>query len=338
VVLFLIYKAFAPEQQGERRIKIGLLLANQSSLMTNTREGFYDEMKKLGYRNGENCEIIELNAEGDIPTNRTMVDHLVSQDVDILVPVSTASTQAAIAKVKEVPIVFATVANPFAIQAGTSDTNHLPNVTGVYGSAPSRELLKIFMQIFPGKQKIGTIYNPAFPNTKVNLEGFLKALADFPQLKLEEVAVAGTSDVYQAAQSLAANHIKAFILINDLTVFNSLESVVRVSRSNKIPIFSNDAERLKDGVLLVYGYEYYVSGMQAARLVDRILKGEDPARIPFEKYKITSFGINYDVANEIGVRFPDSIRAAAGANVIHKKLNRAPLVLPDEVHPIKNTR
>lgn len=337
-IFYFIFKTDSPSVVGKKKVKIGLLLANQSSLMTNTRNGFYDEMKKLGYRDGDNCEFIELNAEGDIPTNRTMVDNLVSQDVDILVPVSTASTQAAIHKVKDKPIVFATVANPFTIQAGTSDSNHLPNVTGVYGLAPSRELLKIFMQIYPGKQKIGTIYNPAFPNTKVNLGGFLTALSAFPQLILEEVAVAGTSEVYQAAQSLAAKKISAFVLINDLTVFNSLESVVKVSRQNKIPIFSNDAERLQDGVLLVYGYEYYVSGMQAARLVDRILKGEKPAELPFEKYKITTFGVNYDVAQELGLKIPDSICKAAGATVLHGKLTKPALVLPDDTLKMKNRK
>jgi len=319
---------YTPFSGEKKKIKIGLILANQSSLMTNTRNGFYDEMKKLGYFPGENCEILELNAEGDIPTNRTIVDHLISEDVDVFVPVSTASTQAVLFKVKEKPVVFATVANPFVIGAGKTETDHLPNVTGVYGSAPSKELLKIFSELYPGKQKVGTIYNPAYPNTKVNLDDFINALKSFPQIKLEEVAVSGTSEVLQAAQSLSSKNIKAFILINDLTVFNALEAVVKVSKQNKIPIFTNDAERLNDGVLLVYGYEYYVSGMQAAHLVDRILKGENPARIPFEKYKIITCGINYDIAKELGVIIPQSLRDSAGAKVINGKLIKQPLILP----------
>lgn len=328
--VFFVVKNRPEKENTAHQPRIGLLLANQSSLMTNTRNGFYDELSKLGYRPGENCEIIELNAEGDIPMNRTMVDHLVSAGVDVLVPVSTASTQAAITKVKDIPVVFATVANPFSIQAGISDSNHLPNVTGVYGSAPSYELLKLFTMMKHGKQKIGTLYNPAFPNTKVNLADLHKALKSYPQLELSEVSVSGTSEVYQAAQSLAAKEISAFILINDLTVFNALESVIRVSRARKVPVYSNDAERLQDGVLLVYGYEYYVSGMQAAHLVDRVLRGENPGKIPFERFKITSFGVNYDVADQLGVIFPDSIRKAATITFIHNKLNKQPLVLPED--------
>jgi len=321
-IAYLFIKANFSATDSQKKIKIGMILANQSSLMTNTRNGFFDELLKLGYRNGENCEIIELNAEGDIPTNKTMVDHLLSQKVDILVPISTASTQAVINKVKDKPVVFATVADPFVIGAGQNDTNHLPNVTGVYGSAPCLELLEIFARLYPGRHKIGTIYNPAFPNTKVNLGHFLKALKSFPLLTLEEVAVSGTNEVHQAAQALSAKNIRAFVLINDLIVFNSLESVVKVSRQKKIPIFSNDAERLADGVLIVYGFEYYVSGMQAARLVDRVLKGENPSKIPFEKYKIISCGVNYDVAKEIGVTIPESIRKKADIQVKNGRLNK----------------
>lgn len=305
---------------SEKRVKIGLLLANQSSLLTNTRDGFYDEMKNLGYIQGANCEIIELNAEGDIPTNRTMTDHLLAANVDIFVPVSTASTQAVINKVKQKPVVFATVANPFSIDAGVDPEHHLPNVTGVYGSAPVSELLGYLTRFYPGKIRIGTIYNPAFPNTKVNLGEFKIALKYYPQVTLEEVAVAGTSEVYQAAQALAGKDIKAFFLINDLTVFNSLESVIKVSRLKKIPVFSNDAERLKDGVLFVYGYEYYASGVQAARLVDRILKGENPGKIPFEIYNSLICGINYDVARAMGINIPEGVREQAGTTVLDGKL------------------
>jgi putative ABC transport system permease protein len=325
---WILFNMLSPQIEGKKQIRIGMILANQSSLVTNTRNGFYDEMKKLGYVQGVNCEILELNAEGDIPMNRTMVDHLLAAHVDLIVSVSTASTQAVLSKVKHLPVVFATVANPFIIGAGKTATEHLPNVTGVYGSAPCKELLKVFTQLYPGKQRIGTIYNPAYTNTKANLSDFLNALKGFPQITLEEVSVSGTSEVLQAAQSLASKRINAFVLINDLTVFNSMESVVKVSMQKKIPIFSNEGERLQDGCLIVYGYEYYVSGMQAAHLVDRILKGEKPSGIPFEKFKLQTFGVNYDVAKELGVYITDSVRNTARASVKDGKLTKPPLVLP----------
>jgi len=134
--------------------------------------------------------------------------------------------------------------------------------------------------------------------------------------------------VYQAALALSSGKVKAFVLINDLTVFNSFESVVRISKNNRIPIFTCDAERLKDGALVVYGFEYFVSGMQAAHLIDRIVRGENPAHIPFELYKIITFGVNYDVAKELRIKIPSSVQTETNASFRKGVLTRPPFVLP----------
>ncbi len=331
LILFAGYIFLIPKGAGkesEKLVKIGIIMANNSDIVSKTQDGLLSELNKLGYINGENCVILEQNAEGDIPTNQTIIDHFINEKVDIFVPISTASTQAALNKVKDKPIVFATVANPFVIGAGNTPVDHPPNITGVYGASPIKDLLRVFRQMYPGKVRIGTIYNPAYPNTVSNLKDLKKALNGDKEIILEEVTVAGSNDVYQAALALSSKKIKAFVLINDLTVFNSFESVVRVSKNNRIPIFSCDAERLQDGALIVYGFEYFVSGMQAAHLIDRVIRGENPAYIPFEKYKIVTYGVNYDVAMELSINIPESVQSGADASVKNGKLTKPPFILP----------
>jgi putative ABC transport system permease protein len=330
---YLFYKSTDAVATTGKLVKIGLIMANNSDIVTKTRDGLLSELNKLGYESGKNCLILEQNAEGDIPTNQTIIDHYINEQVDVYVPVSTASTQATLNKIKVKPVIFATVANPFVIGAGTSPTDHPPNVTGVYGPSPIRELLAVFRKIYPGKVKIGTIYNPAYPNTVSNLKDLKKALAIDKNIALEEVTVANSNDVYHAALALSSRKIQAFVLINDLTVFNSFESVVRISKNSRIPIFTCDAERLKDGALIVYGFEYFVSGMQAARLIDRVVRGESPANIPFEKYKIVTYGINYDVAGELKIDIPVSIQNEADASVKKGKLTKPPFILPVAISP-----
>ncbi len=318
------------KQEKEQKIpKIGLILANESDILTKTRDGFRDEMKKLGYVEGKSCIILEQNAEGDIPTNKTIVDQYISSGVDIFIPISTASTQAVANKIKDKPVVFATVANPFIIGVGSSSVNHPPNITGIYGSAPIRELLEMMTLIYPGKQRIGTMYNPAFPNTKANLGDLKRVLRDFPQFILEEISVSGTHDVQQAAQALASKNIKAFVLINDLTVSDAIESVIRISHRKKIPVFATDAGCFSKGPLMVCGYEYYVSGQQAAHLVNRILKGENPASIPYELYKHQVTGLNYDVQKEMKIKIPAEIIQKVDASIKDGILNKKPYLLVD---------
>jgi ABC-type uncharacterized transport system substrate-binding protein len=70
-------------------------------------------------------------------------------------------------------------------------------------------------------------------------------------------------------------------------------------------------ERLADGALLALGYDYTSSGPQAARLVDRILKGENPRDIPFERYSRLTVGLNLEVAAQLGLTIPPELLARA---------------------------
>ena len=129
------------------------------------------------------------------------------------------------------------------------------------------------------------------------------------EVAFEGSVITNSSEVYQAALTLADKDIDAFVLSPDNIVYSAFESVVKAARPRKIPITVSDVERLQDGALLAYGYDYSISGRQAAHLVDRILKGESPEDIPFEQYKKVTFGINLKVAKELGLEIPRDLLA-----------------------------
>jgi putative ABC transport system substrate-binding protein len=55
------------------------------------------------------------------------------------------------------------------------------------------------------------------------------------------------------------------------------------------------------GGLASYGPDFYATGKQAARLVDKILKGAKPAEIPVEVNAKIEFVINLKTANTLGL-------------------------------------
>ncbi len=57
----------------------------------------------------------------------------------------------------------------------------------------------------------------------------------------------------------------------------------------------------EQGGLASYGPDFYASGRQAARLVDKILKGTKPAEIPVEVNSKIEFVINLKVAKALGL-------------------------------------
>lgn len=291
--------------------RIGLFQLADNGLLNITRDSFLEEMKRIGYEEGKNCRIFVENANGDLAAVNSILDKFLMEGVDIIVPISTACTQTTVSRVKDRPVVFATVANPFIIHAGSSETDHLPNVTGVYGWAPMDEMLKMVRRLVPGKIRIGAIWDQAQSNSVFNVENLRKAAEKEGDVQFVGANITSSSEVYEAALGLVSKGIDAFVLSPDNIVYSAFESVVKAAGSKKIPIAVSDVECLSKGALLAYGYDYAISGVQAAQLVDRILKGENPARIPFERYRKITLGINARVADHLGISIPGEIMARA---------------------------
>lgn len=289
------------------KLRIGVVQLSDHAVLNMTREGFTSEMKNLGYQNGNNVALYLENASGDMATLNSILDKFVNDKVDMIVPISTGSTQAAINKIKNRPVVFATVANPFIIGAGRSETDHLPNVTGVYGAVPMDKMIELTQAILPGNIRVGCIWDPSQVNSAFNVKALQAEIARHPEITFVGVTVTGSSEVQQAAQSLVHKGINAFVLVTDNIVFSALESVIQEADARKIPVILSDVERLSDGALAACGYDYTQSGIQAARLVDRIIRGENPADIPFERYSKLTIGLNTDVARKLGIHLPQTL-------------------------------
>ena len=135
--------------------KIGVVQLTDNTLLNITRDSFVKEMGKIGYQDRQNCTIMLENAHGDQPTVNSIIDKFLQEKADIVVTISTGCTQAAINKIKDRPLIFATVANPFIIGAGKSETDHVANVTGVYGSVPMDKTMEVVRKILPGSLPLG---------------------------------------------------------------------------------------------------------------------------------------------------------------------------------------
>ncbi len=310
IIIVAGFLLFRPHED-KKEIKIGLAQVADNGLLDVTRDAFIAEMHKIGYTPDKNCTIILENANGDLPVLNSIIDKFILDDVDLVLAISTPVTQAAVNKIKDRPVVFATVANPFIVGAGKSETDHLPNITGVYGGVPMDRTLKLAEAVLGDKLRIGCIWDPSQANAVFNVEQLKVAVAANPKHTFMGTTVAGSSEVYQGAQSLVNRGIDVFILPPDNIIYSAFESVVKAAGTRRIPIFMSDVERLPDGALVTLGYDYTSSGIQAAHLVDRILHGENPAKIPFERYRKITIGVNLKVAKENGITLPAEVMQQA---------------------------
>jgi putative ABC transport system substrate-binding protein len=74
-----------------------------------------------------------------------------------------------------------------------------------------------------------------------------------------------------------------------------------------MPTMFDDAFYVKRGGLASYAPSLYGLGRQAARLVDRILKGARPADLPVEQPTKFELVVNLKAAKALGLTIPQSI-------------------------------
>lgn len=294
---------------------IGVVQFTANGVLDLTREGLVRGLRELGHIDGQTCRLHLENAHGDQATLNLILDKFLKDGADLVVTISTPATQAGLKKITDRPLVFATVANPFLIQAGTSDAEHRPNVTGTYGWAPMDQTLALVRRILPGPLRVGALWDPSQANAEFNVANLRRALDGQPGLSFHGAMVAGTGEVRQAAQSLLGQGVDVLVLPPDNIIYSAFDAVVSVAQTAKVPVVVSDVELLPQGALAALGYDYTSSGEQAARLVDRILRGENPRDIPFERYSRLSVGINTKVAADLKLTLPPEVMAQA--NVLH---------------------
>jgi len=167
--------------------------------------------------------------------------------------------------------------------------------------------MEFMKDILPEAKKIGTLYNSSEVNSRKVVEdarGFAKELG----LELLETTVTNTSEVYQAISALCMRNIDAVWITGDNTALQAFHGIVKVCKDNKMPLFVNDNDFVKDGALAAIGVGWYKTGYHTASLVASVLNGADPADIPIENFVEEEITLNDQVAKELGISFPEKYR------------------------------
>ncbi|MCX6553005.1 MAG: hypothetical protein NTY02_18725, partial [Acidobacteria bacterium] len=144
-----------------KKWRVSFIELNSVVDVEDAEKGVLDGFREQEIVRGRDFEPTILNAQGDMATVSSMVDSALSGGADMLITFSTPTLQAAMQKSGGVPIVFNYVANAVAAGAGKTDTEHLPNVTGVYMLGAYDKMLAIIRQLMPKARVLGTVYVPA---------------------------------------------------------------------------------------------------------------------------------------------------------------------------------
>ena len=265
-----------------------------------------DALRDRGFVQGKNLEVRQSHAQAEISNITQLLQNYDNSDVDAIVTLTTPCLTAACAMVKRKPVIFAYVYDPIAAGAGKSLTDHLPHVTGIGSFPPLEESLAVYKRFLPGLKALGSIYNSSEANSRKVME-VARGLCRKEGIRLEEVPVTGTSEVYLAAQVVAQKNIDAIWIAGDNTATIAFDGIVNVASKSKLPLLTNDIDAVDKGASLAVQIGFYQPGYEAGVMASRILLGESPATIPMENIARKRIEVNFGPLKALGLTVPEDL-------------------------------
>jgi ABC-type uncharacterized transport system substrate-binding protein len=278
-------------------LKLRLVQYSETEFAERCREGLMDGIASAGFIEGKDYEIKLYNAQGDMSTLSSIMTGIKSDNPDLLMVISTPTLQAALRQAGPgIKIVFTGVGDAIAAGAGKSETDHLPNVTGITTRSSFDGMARLVREMIPGAASVGTIFTPSEVNSVLYKDLLEKELAKIG-IRLVTVPVTSSADLAQASADLTAKDIQALCQIADNTTRQGFALIARKASDQGLPVFVFDSDEMAQGATVCLARDYYNAGLEAAEKAVRVLRGESPGSIPFSNTQTEKLQYVPDKAN-----------------------------------------
>lgn len=295
---------------GSGRSRVGLLYFAPEAGAELCMKGLYDGLAQAGFTKDGNLEVISSHAQGEISNIPLLLQNFMTQGVDLIITLTTPCLTAACTIARNTHVAFTYCYDPVAAGAGKSFSEHLPNVTGVGSFPPVEQTVDLIKTLVPNVKAVGTVYNSSEANS-VKVISVARDMFAKRGISLQEVTATNTSEVFQSAQVACYRKVQAMWVTGDNTALQGFDGVVKATTDANLPLFINDPEFTSRGALACVGIGWYPAGKAGGLLAARVLRGEDPATIPFQEVVEKKLVLNQEAATKLNIVFPPDVLAAA---------------------------
>ncbi|HEX5574255.1 MAG TPA: ABC transporter substrate binding protein, partial [Gemmatimonadales bacterium] len=169
----------------------------------------------------------------------------------------------------------------------------------------------------PKARKVGVLFSPEEQLSVTFKDRFTEA-AKKASLQVVAVPVSNINEVGSATQSLCSQKVGAIELFGNVA-HAGFESLIKVANDCRVPVFSPSPFEVLKGAVASFFPDFQEGGVEAGKMVARVLRGESPASIPFYRVKTTKLMVNPAEAGKAGVSVPPEVVKQADTVVGAKK-------------------
>ena len=297
--------AFA--QQPSKIWRIGFL---SPSSRGNVRayDKFMAGLLELGYVEGKNFVIEWRGADGMNERLPNLAAELVALKVDAIMAASLAASIAAQRATTTIPIVFAGVSDPVGVGLVASLARPSGNITGMANGATeiSGKLVEYLRAVLPKLSRVAMLMNPGGSNPLFLQQ--VQAAAKTVGMSVSVFEASTPAQIDAAFASMARARLGALIVSPSVLFGERDQQIAQLEAKGRLPAIHVLASLTDSNApLMRYGANILETYRDAARQVDKILKGAKPAEIPVEQPTRFELVINRKAARALGLDIPQSL-------------------------------
>ncbi len=293
-----------PAAAGEEKATIAVILSSSIAPYREALKGYYRELNEKGVEYEAVMFTLGNGMDEDV-----LLRELRRVNPDVIHTIGTSATKIVKKEFTSTPIVFSMVLNPVASGVVGNMDSPGGNVTGASMDIPVRLQFKMIKRLLPGLKRIGVVYSRDETGVIVADAERVAGSLDVELVK-EEVRDAGE---VPAALRRLINKVDFLWSVADGNVFTreTIKEFLIVTLQEKLPFMGLSPSFVKAGALVAFKIAPVESGMQAASITEKILRGAEPAAMPVTVPVDIKIVINGSTVDTLGIKVPKDIYRAA---------------------------
>jgi putative ABC transport system substrate-binding protein len=270
--------------------------------------GLKEGMERLGFKQNKNISYLAEDSRGEITDLGTQAKRLVEAKVDVIFALPTAHAEAAMKATTTVPVVFAWASDPIRsglIASFASSKNNLTGVTS-YAGPLSEKRLELLKEFLPSVKRVLAPVSPKEGISEFSYQ-YAETAAKRIGVQLVRREVSSKAEIEKLLAEKHKGSVDAILYLPSILLLNQIEQLIAKSKEEKLPLAVTAEDIVERGALFTYGPDYRLVGMQSARLLAKVLKGEKPSDIPTEIPEKFLLTVNSSTAKLLGLKIPRAV-------------------------------
>jgi putative ABC transport system substrate-binding protein len=315
VLLSMLALAAAPRLAADDRPRrLGIL---QLSSKQNYEEEVAPQLSKAlegrGWIEGRNLVVERRFCDGREARLAAFAAELVALRLDVLLGSGTATARALKQATRTIPIVVH-VADPISSAIAASLARPGGNVTGIAlgVSEAARKTVELIRRIAPAVDHVDDVIAVNREDVYVEMQQAFVSAARAAGLSAEVINLRDLK-AYERHFPPRTGPVKraAFMAWTPNLASVSASSLASMAIRSRVAVFATGADWVSGGALLSFRIYHEDHWGRIAGLVDRMLRGGDPATTPFELPDRSEMLLNRRTARDLGLAIPQDLEISA---------------------------